>query len=73
VGTPPAASLHRRSTAMGATETTVTYATSSTTEMHTAELNISAEIESVKSKNSAMKGTMITMVRTTINLTGSGH
>jgi hypothetical protein len=38
-----------------------------------ASLQISAEIESVKSKNSAMKGTMITMVRTTINLTGSGH
>jgi hypothetical protein len=73
MGTRLAASLHRWSVVEGATETTMTYVMSSMTEMLAAELKTSAEIGSVKSKNNAMKGTMITMVPTTTNLTGSGH
>jgi hypothetical protein len=73
VGTRPAASLHRRSTVEDASETTATYATSSAAEMHMTELKANAKIVSVKSKNSAMKGTMITIVLATTNLTGSGH
>jgi methyl coenzyme M reductase subunit C len=73
MGTQPAASLHWRSTAEEATKTTVTYVTSSAGGMHTAKLKIGVEIRSVKSKNSAMKGTMITMVLITTNLTGSDH
>jgi hypothetical protein len=73
MGTQPAASLHRRSTTEDATETTMTYMTSSTLEMHAAELKTSAEIESVNRKNNTMKGIMIIMVLTMTNLTGSGH
>jgi hypothetical protein len=62
VGTQPVASLHRRSVAKDAIETTVTYATSSTLEMHAAKSKASVEIGSVKSKNHTMKGTMIIMV-----------
>jgi hypothetical protein len=72
-GTQPAASLHRRSAAEDAIETTTTYVTSSTTEIHAADLKTGVEIGSVKGKNSAMKGTMIIMVLTTTNLTGKGH
>jgi hypothetical protein len=72
-GTRLAASLHRRSAAEDATETTMTYMTSSTIEMHTTELKSGIKIGSVRSKNNAMKGTMITMVLTMINLIGSGH
>jgi hypothetical protein len=54
-------------------ETTKTCATSSAAEMHMVKLKTSAEIRSVKSKNSAMKGTMIIVVLTTANLTGSVH
>jgi hypothetical protein len=68
-----AASLHRRSVTEDATETITTYVTSSVPEMHVAESKASAEIGSVKRKNSAMKGTMIIMVFTMTNLTGSGH
>jgi hypothetical protein len=67
------ASLHRRSAAEDATETTMTYMMSSAVEMHAAGLKIDAEIRSGKSKNSVMKGTRITMVLTMTNLTGSGH
>jgi hypothetical protein len=42
-------------------------------EMHVAELKADAEIRSMKSKNIVMKETMITMVLTTTNLTGSSH
>jgi hypothetical protein len=73
VGTRPAASLYRRSRAEDATETTVTHAMSSTVGMHTAELKVGTEIGSVKRKNSVIKGTMVTMVLTTTNLTGSSH
>jgi hypothetical protein len=73
VGTQPTASLHRRSVAEDAIETTVTYTMSSVTEMHVAGMKTGTEIRRVKSKNSAMKGTMITMVLTTNNLTGSSH
>jgi hypothetical protein len=73
VGTQPAASLHERSAAKDATETTMTYAKSTVPEMHTAESKAIAEIRSVKSKNSTMKGTMIIMVLTMTNLTRSGY
>jgi hypothetical protein len=73
VGTQPAASLHRKRVAEDTTETTVTYATSSVVEMHAVELKTSAVIRSEKSKNGTMKGTMITMVLTTTNITGSSH
>jgi hypothetical protein len=73
VGTRPAASLHWRSAVKDASETTMTYATSSVVEMHAAELKANAEIGRVKSKNNVMKGTMISTVLTTTNLTGSGH
>jgi hypothetical protein len=55
------------------TDTTTTYVMSSVAEMHAVGLKTDAEIRSVKSKNSAMKGTMITLVLTMTNLTGSGH
>jgi hypothetical protein len=73
MGTRPAASLHWRSVAENAIETTLTYVTSSMIEMHAAELKADAEIEGMKSKNSVMKRTMITMILTTTNLTGSAH
>jgi hypothetical protein len=70
-GTRPAASLHMRSAAEDAAETTMINVTSSKREMHAAESKASAEIRSVKSKNNVRKGTMIIMVLTTANLTGS--
>jgi hypothetical protein len=73
VGTQPPASLHWRNAAEDATETTVTYATSSVVEMRAGRLKTRARIGSVKSKNNAMKGTMITMVLTMTNLIRSGH
>jgi hypothetical protein len=73
MGTRLVASLHQMSTAEDATKTIVTYMTSSAVGMHAAELKTGAEIGSVKSKNSEMKGTMITMIHTMTNLTGSGH
>jgi hypothetical protein len=69
LGTRPVASLHRRSMAEDTTETTVTYATSSAIEMHAAKLKADSKIGSVKSKNSVIKGTMIT----TTNHTRSDH
>jgi hypothetical protein len=72
VGTWPVASLHRRSVAEDTTETTVTYTMLSTTQMHATELKVGTEIGSVNSKNSVMKGTMITTVLITTNLTRSG-
>jgi hypothetical protein len=66
-------SLHGRSAAKDAIETIATCVTSSALEMHVARLKAGAEIRSMMSKNSAMKGTMIIMVITTTNLTGSGH
>jgi hypothetical protein len=72
-GARPAASLHRRCAAEDTMETTAIYVTSSATEMHVAEFKAGAEIRSVKSKNSAMEGTMITMVLIMTNLTGTGH
>jgi transglutaminase/protease-like cytokinesis protein 3 len=73
VGTRLAASLHVRSAAKDAAETTVISAMSSTPEMHATESKASAEIRSVKSKNIMMKGTMIIVVLTTANLTKSCH
>jgi hypothetical protein len=73
MGTRPVASLNRRSMAEDTAETTMIYVMSSTSEMHAAESNAGAEIRSVKSKNSTMKGTIIFMVLTMTNLTRSGH
>jgi hypothetical protein len=73
VGTRPAASLHRTSVIEEATETTVTYVMSSAIVMHASELKADIKIGSKKSKNNTMKGTMITMILTMTNLTGSGH
>jgi hypothetical protein len=56
-----------------ATETTMTYKTSSASEMHAAESKAGAEIRSMKNKNNTMKETMIIMVLTTTNLTRKGH
>jgi hypothetical protein len=72
MGTRSVASLHKRSVANDAIETIATYMTSSMVEMHTAKMKAGAEIGSVKSKNSVMKGSMITMVLTVTNLTGCG-
>jgi hypothetical protein len=41
--------------------------------MRAAELNVDAEIKSVKSKNNAMKGTMIILGHIPGGITGSGH
>jgi hypothetical protein len=71
--TQPATSLHQRSVAEGATATTSTYVTSSAAEMHVAKFKGDAKIGSVKSKNSAMKRIVISMVLSMTNLTGSGH
>jgi hypothetical protein len=73
MGTQPAASLHERSAAEDTIETTVTYSLSSVPKMHMVELKAGAKIGSVKRKNTAMKGTMITMVLTMTNLTRSDH
>jgi hypothetical protein len=73
LGTRPVASLHRRRTAEDATETTVTNAKSSMPEMHIDESKAGAEISSVKSKNSVMKGTMVIMVLTMTNPARIGH
>jgi hypothetical protein len=73
MGTWPAASLHARSMAKDTAETTMIYMTSSAPEMHAAESKTGTEIGSVKSKNSVRKGTMIIMVLTMTNLTGSNH
>jgi hypothetical protein len=62
-----------RSVAKDVAETTMIYAMSSAPETHVAESKIGAEIKSVKSKNNTRKWTMIIMVLTTTNLTGSGH
>jgi hypothetical protein len=67
MGTRPTSSLHQR----GLVETTVTYATSSAAEMHAARLKAGAEIRSVMSRNSMMRGTVITMAPTITILTGS--
>jgi hypothetical protein len=71
--TRPVGSLHQRGMAEDAMETTMTYMTPSVAEMHVAELKTGTGIESVKSKNGTMKGTMITTVLTWSNLTGSSH
>jgi hypothetical protein len=73
LGTHLAASLHKRSAAEDVTEATMTFAMSSTAEMHATELKDDTNIGSVKSKNCKMKGNMIIMVFTMTNLTGSGH
>jgi hypothetical protein len=72
-GARPAVSLHRRCAVEDTMETTAIYVTSSATEIHVAEFKAGAEIRSVKSKNSVMKGTMITMVLIMTNLTRSGR
>jgi hypothetical protein len=73
MGTQPVASLNRRSVAEDAIESTTTYAMSSVAEMHVAKFKIDAETGSMKSKNRVMKGTTITMVLTTTNVTRSRH
>jgi hypothetical protein len=72
VGTRPAESLHGGTIAEDAAKPIVICVTSSTPEMHAAELKAGAEIGSVKSKNSATKGTMIIIVLTMTNITISG-
>jgi hypothetical protein len=67
VGIRLAASLHRRSVV----EATVTYMMSSMAEMHVAKSKAGVEIGSVTNRNSAMRGTVITMVATMTSLTGS--
>jgi hypothetical protein len=73
MGTRPTPSLHGRSMAEDGIETIATYVMSSASDMHAAESKADAEIGRVKSKNIMMKGTMIIMVHTMTNLTGSGH
>jgi flagellar hook-length control protein FliK len=68
-GDSPAVSLPRRNTAKDDTGTTKTSVMSFMAEMHAAGLKISAKSEITSSKNSAMKGTTITMVPSTTNLT----
>jgi hypothetical protein len=63
VGTQPAASLHRRSTVSDVAETTATYMTSSTTEMHVSGLKTGIE------SRSTMQGTMTITTLSTTNLT----
>jgi hypothetical protein len=73
MGTQAAASLHGRSMAEDVVETTATYVMSSTPETHVTGSKINTEIRSVKSKNNARKGTMIIMVLTMTNHTGSSY
>jgi predicted ABC-type sugar transport system permease subunit len=63
--------LHRRSMVEGMAGTTVACVMSSATEMHAAGLKTGAEIESMMSRSSAMKGTMTIMAPTMTNLTSS--
>jgi hypothetical protein len=72
VGTRPTTSLHQRSTAKDTTKIVATCVTSSVVEMHASGLKTSAKIRSVKGKNSAKKGTMITMTLTMTDLSRSG-
>jgi hypothetical protein len=73
MGTRLAASVHRRCAAEDAIETTVIYVMSSAAKMRATELKTGTKIGSVKSKKSAMKGTMITMVLAMTHLTKSGQ
>jgi hypothetical protein len=73
MGTRLASSLHVRSVAKDAAETTMIYTMSSVLEMHAVESKAGSEIRSMKSKGSAMKETMIIIVLTMTNLTWSGH
>jgi hypothetical protein len=52
-------------------ETTVTYVTSSATEMRTAGLRADIEFRSVTSRNNMMRGTMITVAPTMTSPTSS--
>jgi hypothetical protein len=52
-------------------ETTATYMTSSIEEMHATESKAGMERGSTTSRNSIMRGTMITMAPTMTNLTNS--
>jgi hypothetical protein len=65
MGTWPTTSLHRG----GMVETTTTYATLSTVEMHAARSKAGTKIGSVTSKNNAMRGTVITMAPTMTSIT----
>jgi hypothetical protein len=69
--TQPTTSLHQRNTAEGIVGTTVTCVMSSTTEMHAIGSKIGTESKSAWNKNNAMRGTMIIMVPTMTNLTGT--
>jgi hypothetical protein len=68
MGTQPAASLNRRSTIEGVVGTIMTCVVSSSAEMHIARSKTGVERESAWNKNSAMRGTVIIMVRTMTNL-----
>jgi hypothetical protein len=70
-GTQPAASLPRRSAAENGIRTTWTYVMLSTTEMHTTGLKTGAKSETASRKIGTMKGTMTTMVLTTISLSNT--
>jgi hypothetical protein len=67
--TQPAASLPWRSTIEDEIGTIGTSEMLSAIEMHMTELKTGGKSESALSKNEAMKGTMTTMVLTTISLT----
>jgi hypothetical protein len=55
----------------GVGETTVTCTMSSVAKMHAAGLKFGTESKSALNRNNTMRGTMITMVPTMVNLTSS--
>jgi hypothetical protein len=67
--TKPTTSLHQRSTLEGVIGMTATCVMSSVIEMHATILKTGVENKSVWNRNSATRGTMITMVPTMTNLT----
>jgi hypothetical protein len=71
LGTQPVVSLPQWSVAENKIGTTRTWAMSSTIEMHPTWLKTGAKNEVASNESDAMKGTMIIMVPSTINLTGT--
>jgi predicted MFS family arabinose efflux permease len=71
IGTRLVESLHWRSAVERMVGTTATCVTSSVIEMHAVGSKNGAESESASSRNNAMRETMIIMVLTLTNLTGS--
>jgi hypothetical protein len=64
----PTVCLHKRNTAEGETETTMTCPTSSAIEMPTTGSKTGAMNETASNRSDAMKGTMIIMARSMTNL-----